>query len=163
MKAVQLKSNVVKKMFKMNNSLESQMLWRWSIQNNGNNIRRSSSSNSTFSLSPKCRKCGTALSSTCSLFCSSSTCSKIQKLSNNCNIFDLFNLGQVHYDIDLNTVELNYRNLQKVVHPDKFALTGNINSSDDDSRTISRENSAFINRAHEVLKSPLERAFYIVS
>lgn len=144
-------------------------------------IRHSSSADSL-----KCSKCGTKLQSHSSLFCSSPSCCKIQKLDpRKCNIYELFNLGPMNYDVDLNLIDVNYRNLQKLVHPDKFSVSKSnialpISSSstivntgssvensnkpiEKDDRSISLENSAFINHANHVLKSPVERAFYIVS
>ena len=144
-------------------------------------IRYSSSADSL-----KCCKCGTKLHSHSSLFCPSSSCSKIQKLDpRKCNIYELFNLGPMNYDVDMSLVDANYRNLQKLVHPDKFSVSkssttsaptsngivnngssvenSNSKHTDKDDRSISLENSAFINHANHVLKSPVERAFYIVS
>jgi hypothetical protein len=125
-------------------------------------MRHSSSSESM-----KCPKCGYKLNSNCALFCSSSTCLKIQKIDpQKCNIYELFSLGPLNYDIDLDIVDTNYRNLQKVMHPDKFGMNRTIkngNEDDREDREISLENSAFINHANHVLKSSIERAFYILS
>ena len=135
-----------------------------STLNHHKSVRYSSSTESM-----KCSRCG-RLTSNCSLFCSSSTCLKIQKIDpQKCSLYELFNLGPINYDIDLDLVDTNYRNLQKLMHPDKFSISRLTNSNshnnpdDTDDRAISLENSAFINHANHVLKSPLERAFYILS
>ena len=69
------------------------------------------------------------------------------------NYFEIFGLP---VDFHLNTQELTerYRELQKAVHPDRFA-----NASDRD-RRLAVQQAANINEAYSVLKSPLKRARY---
>ena len=50
-----------------------------------------------------------------------------------------------------------YRELQKIVHPDKFA------SGTDLEKRLSVQQSAFINEAYQTLKKPLSRAKYLLS
>ncbi len=71
------------------------------------------------------------------------------------NYFEVFGLP---LDFHLNTQELTarYRELQKVVHPDRFA-----NASDRD-RRLAVQQAANINEAFSVLKSPLKRARYLL-
>jgi molecular chaperone HscB len=93
------------------------------------------------------------------MFCPSPTCLRIQKLDDKiCNFYDLFNLGPVSYDVDPHAIETSYRDLQKKMHPDKVAQ-----KADTEEKEYSKENSALINRAHQILRSPVDRAFYIVS
>jgi len=71
------------------------------------------------------------------------------------NFFEIFGLA---VEFHLNTQQLTdrYRELQKTVHPDRFA-----NSSDRD-RRLAVQQAANINEAFSVLKSPLKRARYIL-
>jgi len=69
--------------------------------------------------------------------------------------FELFELP-VSFNIDLQDLSQRYRELQRVVHPDKFA-----NASDRE-RRLSVEKAAVINDAYQILKSPLRRARYML-
>lgn len=69
--------------------------------------------------------------------------------------FELFELP-VSFDIDLQDLSQRYRELQRAVHPDRFA-----NASDRE-RRLSVEKAAAINEAHQVLKSPQRRARYML-
>lgn len=69
--------------------------------------------------------------------------------------FELFELP-VSFEIDLQDLSQRYQELQRVVHPDKFA-----NASDRE-RRLSVEKAAVINEAYQVLKSPQRRARYML-
>ncbi len=71
------------------------------------------------------------------------------------NYFEIFRLP---IDFHLNTQKLteHYRELQKAVHPDRFANAG------DRDRRLAVQQAANINEAFEVLKSPLKRARYML-
>jgi len=71
------------------------------------------------------------------------------------NYFELFSLG-ISFDVDLSKLSENFRQLQQAVHPDRFA-----NSSDQEKR-LSVQRAAFINEAHQTLKSPQRRARYLI-
>ena len=71
------------------------------------------------------------------------------------NYFELFNFP-VSYDLDLTELSNRYRKLQHTVHPDKFA-----NASDLE-RRLSMQKSTLINEAYQTLKSPLQRARYML-
>ncbi|MDH5445798.1 MAG: Fe-S protein assembly co-chaperone HscB [Gammaproteobacteria bacterium] len=71
------------------------------------------------------------------------------------NHFALFGLP-VSYEVDLNTLSEHYRELQRTVHPDKFANASN------QERRISVQKAAQINEAFQTLKSPIRRARYIL-
>ena len=71
------------------------------------------------------------------------------------NYFELFNFPE-SYDLDLTELSKRYRKLQHTVHPDKFA-----NASDLE-RRLSMQQSALINEAYQTLKSPLQRARYML-
>ena len=69
--------------------------------------------------------------------------------------FELFELP-VTFDVDLSDLSQRYRELQRVVHPDKF-----VNASDRE-RLLSVEKAAAINEAYQILKSPQRRARYML-
>jgi molecular chaperone HscB len=71
------------------------------------------------------------------------------------NFFELFEVP-VAYEVDLDLVQQRYRELQKVVHPDKF-----VNASDQEKR-ISMQQTSWINEAFNTLKQPVDRAIYLM-
>jgi molecular chaperone HscB len=71
------------------------------------------------------------------------------------NYFEIFSLP-VDFKIDTSSLTERYRELQKTVHPDRFA-----NSSDRD-RRLAVQQAALINEALDTLKSPLKRARYLL-
>jgi len=71
------------------------------------------------------------------------------------NHFVLFSLP-ISFEVELQKLSANYRNLQQSVHPDRYA-----NASDQEKR-LSVQRAAQINEAHQVLKSPQRRARYIL-
>jgi len=70
--------------------------------------------------------------------------------------FELFAIP-VDYQIDLATVNKNYLDLQRAVHPDRHA-----NSSSRD-KLLAVQNAAEINDALQTLKHPIKRAEYMLS
>jgi molecular chaperone HscB len=72
------------------------------------------------------------------------------------NHFELFGLP-VKYDVDLVDLLSRYREMQRRIHPDKFAL-----SSDQD-RRISLQMTALVNDAFQILKDPIRRGRYLLS
>ena len=71
------------------------------------------------------------------------------------NFFELFDVP-VAYQVDLDLVQQRYRDLQKIVHPDKF-----VNASDQEKR-ISMQQTSRINEAFNSLKNPVDRAIYLL-
>jgi len=71
------------------------------------------------------------------------------------NFFELFGLP-VAYDVNLNQVQQHYMDLQKQVHPDKFA-----NGSNQEKR-LSMQRTSWINEAQTTLKDPVLRAIYLL-
>ena len=71
------------------------------------------------------------------------------------NFFELFRLSP-GYTIDSSELGLRYRELQQVVHPDRFA-----NASEQD-RRLSMQCAAHVNQAFQTLKHPLSRARYLL-
>lgn len=71
------------------------------------------------------------------------------------NYFSQFELP-VGYDIDLNQLNGQFRELQTIVHPDRYAAAG------DEQRLRAIKLSSYLNEAYETLKSPLRRAGYLL-
>jgi molecular chaperone HscB len=72
------------------------------------------------------------------------------------NYFALFDLPE-HYALDTADLAERYRELQRVVHPDRFA-----NASEQE-RRLAVQGASHINQAFETLKQPLARARYMLS
>lgn len=72
------------------------------------------------------------------------------------NPFVLFNLPE-SFDIDKKLLNEQYLNLQKALHPDKFA-----HCSEQEQR-LAIQKSAQINDALEILKNPISRAEYLIA
>jgi len=71
------------------------------------------------------------------------------------NHFELFDLP-VAFDVDGETLSLRYRDLQRAVHPDRYA-----NASDRE-RRLAVQQAANINEGYRVLRDPLARARYLL-
>ena len=71
------------------------------------------------------------------------------------NFFELFDLP-VSCDVDLTKVQQWYMQLQKKVHPDKFA-----NASDRE-KSLSMQQTSWINEAKTTLENPVLRATYLL-
>lgn len=72
------------------------------------------------------------------------------------NHFELFGLP-VQFSLDTAALALSYRELQKAVHPDRFAHQG------EQAKRIALQKTAQINDAFQTLKAPLPRAEYMLS
>ncbi|PIE37739.1 MAG: Fe-S protein assembly co-chaperone HscB [Gammaproteobacteria bacterium] len=72
------------------------------------------------------------------------------------NYFELFGLP-VQFDVDLPLLAERYRDLQKVLHPDRHADKGA------HEQRLAVQASSHLNRAMDTLKHPLARARYILS
>ncbi|MEW7980745.1 MAG: Fe-S protein assembly co-chaperone HscB [Candidatus Sedimenticola endophacoides] len=72
------------------------------------------------------------------------------------NFFELFGLP-VGYVVDATQLSGRYRELQRVVHPDRFA------SATDQERRLSMQGATRINEAYETLKDPIRRAWYLLT
>ncbi len=71
------------------------------------------------------------------------------------NHFDLFGLP-VGYVLDTGELAARYRELQRVVHPDRFA-----NASEQEQR-LALQQATQVNEAYETLRDPLRRALYML-
>ena len=72
------------------------------------------------------------------------------------NYFELFGLP-VDYTVDRSDLSERYRELQRVVRPDRFA------SASEQERRLSMQGSTLINEAFQTLKDPMLRARYLLS
>lgn len=68
--------------------------------------------------SRSCWKCGAVSSSTDKLFCEK--CKVIQKPHQHKNLFEVFNLND-SFNIDQKALTNKYRQMQNLLHPDKFS------------------------------------------
>ena len=69
--------------------------------------------------------------------------------------FELFGLPE-RFSIDVAALEARYHELQREVHPDRFA------AAPDAERRVSMQLATRVNEAYQTLKSPLKRAVYIL-
>ena len=72
------------------------------------------------------------------------------------NFFELFGLP-VGFIVDTDALAERYRELQRVIHPDRYA-----NASEQE-RRLSIQGASRINEAFETLKDPIARAGYLLS
>lgn len=72
------------------------------------------------------------------------------------NFFELFGLP-VSFRVDTAELAVRYRELQKVVHPDRFAAHG------EHSQRLSLQGATMVNEAFATLKDPLQRAQYLLA
>jgi molecular chaperone HscB len=72
------------------------------------------------------------------------------------NHFELFGMP-VGFVLDTDELSRRYRELQKVVHPDRFAASGQ------HSQRLSLQGATLVNEAYATLKDPLKRAQYLLS
>lgn len=92
-----------------------------------------------------CWKCGSKICQGCTLFCASPTCGAIQGLEKDgCNYFCLFGIEGT-FDLDDAHLEATFKNLQKQLHPDKFAMKSI------EERERSSYNSSIVNQAYQVV------------
>ncbi len=76
-------------------------------------------------------------------------------MSLSANHFELFQ-NAVTFDIDINKLSESYRNLQRTIHPDKYA------NAPERERRLAMQRAAQINEAFQTLKNPITRALYIL-
>ncbi|XP_029164772.1 iron-sulfur cluster co-chaperone protein HscB [Nylanderia fulva] len=99
----------------------------------------------------KCWNCNYVYKS--ELFCSK--CKALQELPQNLNYFDIMGIRK-NYNVINEEVHQKYRELQKMLHPDKFG-----NKSEKE-RQISENLSSLINKAYSTLMHPLKRGLYML-
>src|SRR5262245_16421042 len=72
------------------------------------------------------------------------------------NHFQIFGVP-ARFDVDLPALEARYRELQREVHPDRFAGASKAE------QRVSMQLATRVNEAYQTLKSPLSRAAYLLS
>jgi len=88
------------------------------------------------------------------LFCG--TCGKVQRIDEQeVDYFDLFGVERA-FNVDLKALDASFKNIQRVLHPDKFA-TLTIPE-----REASASSSSVVNQAYQALKAPMGRARYLL-
>ena len=91
------------------------------------------------------------------IVCANSLCSVLQKIDpSKVNYFDLLGLSPT-FKINDDQLDKNFRNIQFMAHPDKFATKNNTESE------ISQEVSSNVNIAYKTLKNPVNRAAYLLN
>jgi molecular chaperone HscB len=71
------------------------------------------------------------------------------------NHFEIFGL-EPGFEVDTDQLAERYRELQRAVHPDRFA------SGTDQEKRLAVQRTAQVNEAYQTLKQPLERARYLL-
>ena len=71
------------------------------------------------------------------------------------NYFELFEIPQ-RFDVDIAELSNRYRELQKAVHPDKFANAG------EQQKLLAISKTAQVNDAYQTLKDPIRRAEHML-
>ncbi len=71
------------------------------------------------------------------------------------NHFEVFDLP-ISFDIDTDILAQRYRDLQRTVHPDKYA------QAPDRERRLAMQKAIQINEAFQTLKTPLNRGLYLL-
>ena len=80
----------------------------------------------------------------------------IMKLDLQQNYFSLFDIAS-NFQINITLLEQNYRALQAQVHPDKFSHLS------ETERRVSMQWATRVNEAYQTLRSPLNRAHYLLT
>lgn len=106
---------------------------------------------SSDSVPPKCWNCNFVYKS--DLFCSQ--CKSLQEMPENLNYFDILGV-KFSYNVNNNEVHDKYRQLQKMLHPDRFS------NKTEREKQISESLSALLNKAYTTLTHPLKRGLYIL-
>jgi len=108
-----------------------------------------------------CWKCGAKVGEhdPCVLFCSKVSCRAIQRINpERCNFYNLFSIAEKSVvSIDLGMLESSYKNLQRLLHPDKYAAASL------EEQIISSANSSIVNQGFQILKSKVDRINYALT
>nr|CAH7712753.1 unnamed protein product [Callosobruchus chinensis] len=99
-----------------------------------------------------CWKCGTDQGSS-NLFCEK--CNALQHPKEKHNLFKVLNIEQ-DFKIDEADLKNKFRKMQTMIHPDKYSNRGSTEQS------ISEEYSSLLNKAYNVLQTPLKRAEHLL-
>ena len=98
-----------------------------------------------------CWSCGAPL--TGMFFCGS--CEKVQDATEGTSPYEVFGLAKT-FSVDLKDAERRYWGLQKQLHPDKFALTEEVEQE------YAGRQSTLVNECYETLKHPVLRGKFLL-
>ncbi|KAG7201742.1 hypothetical protein KM043_004464 [Ampulex compressa] len=79
----------------------------------------------------------------------------LQEPPENLNYFDIIGINK-SYDVTIKEIHDKYRELQKLLHPDKFS------TKTEREKEISASLSSLVNKAYSTLMHPLKRGFYLL-
>ncbi|XP_077515743.1 iron-sulfur cluster co-chaperone protein HscB-like protein, mitochondrial [Amblyomma americanum] len=82
-------------------------------------------------------------------------CESPQETSHRLNYFEVFN-EEAKYNIDASKLQAKFRDLQRLLHPDKFAAKSK------KEQALSDNLSALVNQAYQTLSKPEKRAKYLL-
>uniref|UniRef100_A0A182YI63 J domain-containing protein n=1 Tax=Anopheles stephensi TaxID=30069 RepID=A0A182YI63_ANOST len=101
----------------------------------------------------RCWKCS-SLEVKNTFFCAS--CGTIRETSKDEDFFELLKVKQ-EFKIDSSTLVQNYRHIQSMIHPDKFA------QKSEQEKTLALEWSSLINKAYRTLSKSIDRGKYMLA
>ncbi|XP_050045958.2 co-chaperone protein HscB [Dermacentor andersoni] len=104
------------------------------------------------SSSGACWNCSEALTRT-DIICR--RCESLQEISHTLNYFEVFD-EKAKYDFDASKLQQKFRELQRLLHPDKFATRSK------KEQVLSDNLSALVNQAYQTLSKPDKRAKYLL-
>ncbi|EFN52990.1 hypothetical protein CHLNCDRAFT_12745, partial [Chlorella variabilis] len=84
-------------------------------------------------------------------------CKSVQPASMDVQYFQVFDMDQPVFDLDVAALERQYKGLQRRLHPDKYATASSLE------REYAEQQAAAVNQAYDILKRPLRRAHYILN
>ncbi|XP_029040755.2 iron-sulfur cluster co-chaperone protein HscB isoform X1 [Osmia bicornis bicornis] len=87
------------------------------------------------------------------LFCSK--CKVLQEPPENLTYFDIMGIPK-SYDVTVSEVQKKYKELQKLLHPDKFSRKS------EKEKELSDHFSSLVNKAYSTLSHPLKRGLYML-
>lgn len=99
----------------------------------------------------KCWNCNFIYKS--KLFCSK--CKVLQSPPEDLTYFDIIDIPK-SYDVTIPEIQKKYKELQKLLHPDKFS------TKSEKEKEISEHLSSLVNKAYTTLSHPLKRALYML-
>ncbi|KAJ8711019.1 hypothetical protein PYW07_008261 [Mythimna separata] len=100
-----------------------------------------------------CWSCGKDVQASSALFCGS--CNALQQPAKGDNYFKIMGVME-SYDLDETELAKKYKELQKYLHPDKFA------NRQQKEQEISEKYSSLVNEAYKTLLEPLTRGIYML-
>lgn len=145
--------NIIHKATVVSRSLKAKRkLYSYSMSQNTINSTNSLKILKYSSDSPaKCWNCNFLYKS--ELFCSQ--CKSLQEMPENLNYFDILGV-KLDYNVNDDEVHNKYRQLQKMLHPDRFS------NKTEREKQISESLSSLLNRAYSTLTNPLKRGLYML-